>query len=351
MPELTAGLDEARDFYLPAQPANPDLRESVSVWVSDDRGRFGLPRVCLEAMARSWDTHGLEVNLAFPGGRMLTERGPARRRPAAAADDVARTYAAGPLGFETVTPFETLKVHYDGEMAEGDVVEHARGVAPGRRRRVQFEVTCSMAVPPFIPGTMSADAQRRMSAGGDSAAMGGARYEQLFRCSGRLQAMGEEELTFTGTGLRVHRVGVRDTSSMTGHCWQSALFPSGRAFGYIHFPPGPGGTPGYNEGYLFDGTEMVPAEVTEAPWLHEFVPTGGACGCVLTTARGDEITIEGETWDSVCVPQGASMFGDWPHNGTARRFYHQGGARYRWDGEETFGMIERSLPLEQVRLP
>jgi hypothetical protein len=26
----------------------------------------------------------------------------------------------------------------------------------------------------------------------------------------------------------------------------------------------------------------------------------------------------------------------------------QGGARYRWDGEETFGMIERSNPLDKI---
>ena len=27
---------------------------------------------------------------------------------------------------------------------------------------------------------------------------------------------------------------------------------------------------------------------------------------------------------------------------------HQGGARYRWDGEEAVGMIERSYPLDRI---
>jgi len=44
------------------------------------------------------------------------------------------------------------------------------------------------------------------------------------------------------------------------------------------------------------------------------------------------------------------MFGAWPHGHPSRLFFHQGGARYRWDGEETFGMIERSLPGERVSL-
>ena len=27
---------------------------------------------------------------------------------------------------------------------------------------------------------------------------------------------------------------------------------------------------------------------------------------------------------------------------------HQGGVRYLWDGEETYGMIERSYPLDKI---
>jgi hypothetical protein len=33
--------------------------------------------------------------------------------------------------------------------------------------------------------------------------------------------------------------------------WQSALFPSGRGFGDLAYPPRPDGSPSYNEGYLF----------------------------------------------------------------------------------------------------
>ena len=75
-------------------------------------------------------------------------------------------------------------------------------------------------------------------------------------------------MTFTGTGLRIRRQGVRKLEGFWGHCWQSALFPSGRAFGYIAYPPRPDGEPTYNEGYIFSGDgELVPARVVEAPWL------------------------------------------------------------------------------------
>ena len=32
-------------------------------------------------------------------------------------------------------------------------------------------------------------------------------------------------------------------------------------------------------------------------------------------------------------------------------FLHQGGARYTWDGESAYGMVERALPIGQVTVP
>jgi hypothetical protein len=94
--------------------------------------------------------------------------------------------------------------------------------------------------------------------------MGGARYEQLFRATGTVK-VGDDEHDFSGTGLRIRRQGVRKLAGFWGHAWQSALFPSGRAFGYIAYPPRPDGEPTFNEGYIFlrDGG-LIPARVVEA---------------------------------------------------------------------------------------
>ena len=43
------------------------------------------------------------------------------------------------------------------------------------------------------------------------------------------------------------------SGTFRGHAWQSALFPSGRAFGYIVYPEREDGLPTYNEGYVFEG--------------------------------------------------------------------------------------------------
>ena len=69
--DLTGGLDDEREFVFAAQPPDPDMRESVNVWMWDDGDEFGLPRVAIEAVADQWDTHDLQVNIAFADGRVL----------------------------------------------------------------------------------------------------------------------------------------------------------------------------------------------------------------------------------------------------------------------------------------
>ena len=43
--DLTGGIDPAREYMFAERPDNPEMRDSVSFWVFDDRGQVGLPRV------------------------------------------------------------------------------------------------------------------------------------------------------------------------------------------------------------------------------------------------------------------------------------------------------------------
>ncbi len=52
--DLTSGMEASKDFFLTKCPDDPQFRESASVWVSDDQGVIGLPRVGIEAVAESW---------------------------------------------------------------------------------------------------------------------------------------------------------------------------------------------------------------------------------------------------------------------------------------------------------
>jgi hypothetical protein len=168
--------------------------------------------------------------------------------------------------------------------------------------------------------------------------MGGPRFEQLARATGTLQ-VGDRAHTIDGGALRVRRQGIRRTSTFRGHAWQSALFPSGRGFGYIVYPPRDDGLPTYNEGYLFEGDgELIPAWVVQAPWLKRKVPSGEDVSVVLETDNGTA-TIQGQSIISTFMGMG-----DIPGS----PFLQQAISHFTWDGETANGMTERSTLAEKL---
>ncbi len=335
--DLTGGMDASDDYFLAEQPGDPDFRESASVWVFDDQGQIGLPRVGIEAVAGSWDKRGLQVNLGFPSGRSAVVREGGEGRSPVDQDGVCRTFAAGGLEFRCVEPFKTLAVTYEGTAFDTTAAALATADPSGPRvpLRVDVELTC--AAPPWISGTLI-EAAKELFNDGFAGAFISPRYEQLCTARGRVR-LGDESWEFTGTALRIHRQGRRDTGGFWGHCWPSALFPSGRGFGALAFPERPDGEPTFNEGFVFDGERLIPATLVDAPWLTRLQPNGENVPVTLRTADGD-VHIEGETVMSACMPGGT-------HHEFAPAL-QQAGVRYRWNGEETFGMMERSIPVAQL---
>ena len=62
--DLSGGFGEDLEYVFPGQPTDPEMRESVNAWVWDSKGRVGLPRVGVEALADQWDTHDVQANIA-----------------------------------------------------------------------------------------------------------------------------------------------------------------------------------------------------------------------------------------------------------------------------------------------
>ena len=52
---MTGGLAPVHDLVFPARPENPDMRESTSIWLYEENGAFGFPRLGIEAEASSWE--------------------------------------------------------------------------------------------------------------------------------------------------------------------------------------------------------------------------------------------------------------------------------------------------------
>ncbi len=348
--DLTGGIDPAREYMFAERPDNPEMRDSVSFWVFDDRGQVALPRIGIEAVAANWDAHGLQVNVAFPDGRVYRLREDAASWPVDGPDGTATVLGAGPLAFTCVEPFNVWTMTFDGQAVETSSADLAEGRKDGPLVDLQFEVEAKLAVPPWVQGALQADASSTLKTSIEGDLMGGPRYEQLFRATGGVRVDGTEH-AFTGSGLRIRRQGVRKLEGFWGHCWQSALFGSGRAFGYIAYPPRPDGQPTFNEGYVFDGDgDLIPARVIEAPWLTKLQPLGEDVSVVLQTADAT-VRIEGETvvsthdiTDPSEIPADQlAKLANWTFPAL-----QQAGVRYRWDGEETYGMLERSIPMDKI---
>ncbi len=348
--DLTGGIDPAREYMFAQRPEDPEMRDSVSFWVFDDRGQVGLPRIGVEAVAANWAEHSLQVNVVFPDGRAYRLREDGSSWPVEDADGKPAVLGAGPLAFTCVKPFDTWTMTFDGKAVQTSSAGLAEGRKDGPLVDLRFEVEARAAVPPWVQGALQADAASALETSVEGDLMGGDRYEQLFRATGAVRVAGEEH-AFSGSGLRIRRQGVRRLEGFWGHCWQSALFPSGRAFGYIAYPPRPDGQPTFNEGYLFDGDgALIPARVVEAPWLTRLQPRGEDVSVVLETAGGIE-RIEGETvlsthdiTDPKEVPEELlAKMANWTFPAL-----QQAGVRYRWNGEETYGMLERSSPMDKI---
>jgi hypothetical protein len=341
--DLSRGLPAERDLLLTEAPV-ADVRESISMWIYDDQGRFGLPRFVIEAIGSTWMQRGIQANIAFPSGRVFNG-GASVVAPTLSDAERATVFGAGPLTFRCVEPFRRWTMSYDGSPLATTIERQRGGDTTGDPTPVHIELDCTMAVPPWIQGEMNLHSKKLLDTDIEGLFMGGARYEQLFRATGTMTIADEATIEFSATGLRVHRVGVRNTGEFWGHCWQSAVFPSGKAFGYIAFPTRPDGAPSYNEGFVFDGETMHAAQVVDAPWMKSFDPRDDV-SMVLETADG-KVRVGGVSTSPTYHAAGTSPFGPWQAGQAEAPLgipFHQGGARYEWDDEVTYGMVERSLP-------
>lgn len=338
--DLTGGLPESRELLFPECPQVDGMRDAVNMWVSDDRGHVGLPRFAVEALAPDWQHHEVMLSVGFNDGRVyrLWDRFPSV--PAVDAGGRATVLGAGPLTFRCVEPFQRWTASFRGKAIETTTQAMIEGDLDGPLVDLEFEVEATMAVPPWTQGTLFPEAAELLATSIEGKLMGGPRYEQLFRAEGFVRVAGDSQ-SFEGSGLRIRRQGVRDVAEFWGHAWQSALFPSGKAFGYIAYPPPPDGHETYNEGYLYTGDgELVPAKVVQAPWLTKLEPGGQDVSVVLESEQLGITRIEGETVVSTYLV-GDPDFPQFP-------VLYQGNVRYRWDGEETYGMLERSSMRNRI---
>lgn len=335
--DLSGGLPETREYVVAERPED-GIRDAVNVWLEEENGLFAM-RVGVEAVGAQWDRHELWLDIAFADGRLYSRRGDGETQSAYGADGRPTVRATGPIRFECAEPFRRWTATFAGPVAITSAQEILENPDFEEKAwaEVSFDIDMRMATIPWEPGSILPEAAEAL--GGKQGDYMSPRYEQLFRATGTLTIDGEAQ-PFKANGLRIRRTGFRAFAGFWGHCWQSAVFPSGRAFGFNSYPPREGEPPSYSEGWIIeaDGTR-IGARPAGIPWLRKLVTGGEDVSCVLETVDGRRIEIGGLTFANTRSRGGHVLPPDWPKDWPIVQQSH---AFYTWDGERTTGMIERS---------
>jgi len=336
--DLAGALNPSIDEITAAVPTDPAYREGLNMWIWDDAGQLNFPRIAVEVVGATWETaRNVVVPIAMPDGRLLLSSCDAPAIPVQDSAGRPRVLGAGPLRFDCIEPFVRWNLAFEGTAVETTLKERIAGGGPAYGSGalagdvpVHIDLKTRSVAPPWIQGSL----------GGEGFVPGEDRFEQLFAAQGTVR-IGDEGTAFSGGGLRIHRKGGNrtPTGDFFGHVWCSAFFPSGRAFGFIHYYPRPDGSSKFCEGWVLEDGKIVAAEVLDRPWLQTSQVYDDKFSFILHTRSG-ESRVEARTHASNFLPQRSV--------GAGKAFpsLQQGIARYRWEGEEAYGMVERSRHLD-----
>jgi hypothetical protein len=342
--QLTNGLTPEHDYFFPHQPADPEMRESTSIWMYEENGAFGFPRIGIEAEAHAWDNRMYQANINLGGGRILIDNSRGAGPSAFGPDGRATVLGAGPLTFRCIEPFRRWQMSFDGTAQNGTLAQQIDGTLNTCERiPVKLDVEMTMATPAWVQD-YSPETYARMSPADQANAqcMGiGWRLEHLFRGVGTLTVDGQTR-EFRAVGSRIKRQSVRPLDAFRGHCWQSALFPDGRAFGFIAYPANPK-APEFQIAYVYMNGKMYPAKATKIPYIRQVLEEGDDVSLELQSELGTHHISASTTLNTFKVnnPEMAAL-------GATGFTLQQGGARYTWDGMTSYGMIERSALGQQM---
>ena len=330
---MMGGLTPDHDLVFSQCPTDPEMRESTSMWLYEENGRFALPRIGIEAEASSWDNRRVQGNFAIAGGRIMKGAGIGTAHSPFGPDGCPTVLGAGPLSCRCIEPFRKWQVRWDGLVIDGTVDQQiTKTLDPDNRVPVQFDIELTMAAPAWVQdNSLEKVAQMSEVDAREAGNMGiGWRFEQLLRAEGSFTFDGQFH-DFRGTGLRIKRQSVRPMTGFAGHCWQSAIFPDGRGFGYIAYPVREDGYQ-FNEGFIWQDGKKYEAKATKIPWLRRIVGEGDDCSLELESELGTTRIAGISALNTFRVGN--------PDIGGLN--LHQGGVKYTWDGQSAYGMIERS---------
>jgi hypothetical protein len=339
--DLNGGLPDDADLAVIDPPDDdPYFGENHALWLWDAEQSVGM-HVYLKTLGHvtSFRQRRESVYVFLPDGTVVTsdQDGPGATHPA---------IARGPnLECECLEPFRRWQFRYDSTgraTTAAELRQDVLRIAPPRA--LSFSVDVTMAAPPWMLGTYSVGEHTAWA----SQFFGGQRYEQLLTAIGRITFEGRT-YEVGGVGMRTHRVGRRNTGTFPGHTWLTGLFADGRSFGLQKFC-GADGVAKWQEAWVSDGRERVPADILAAPLFSQRLP-GEELLVTLASARGRTTivgTLAATNFVTTKQPDPQKFLPGMDRHDPTSRLMSQGLARYEWDGAPGAGMIERSVRVEEL---
>jgi hypothetical protein len=167
-----------------------------------------------------------------------------------------------------------------------------------------------------------------------------AHWEQPCTVTGWVE-VSRQRTTFDGVGVRDHSRGPRDFEGSGQHYWVHGQFPSGKAFGLLWIESNSAQPVLFDKGYLVAGGEIASAHIVKPP--PEDRALDEPFDVVLEGPDG-QVHIRGEMVHDVVFSV------QYPHEwtfgyrtGEAQHHFWEGHARFEWDGEIGYGIVERSV--------
>ena len=251
--DLTGGIDPAREYPFAERPDNPEMRDSVSFWTFDEAGAVGLPRVGIEAVASNWDSHNVQVNVAFADGRVYRLREDAPSRPVNGPDGKPSVLGAGPLAFTCVEPFSVWTMTFDGKAIATSSADLVAGRKDGPLVDIRFEVEAKPAVPPWVQGTLAGGCRLSAQDVHRGRPHGWAALRAAVPCDGLGDGRGRGAHLHAAAGCVSSARACASSKASGGIVGNRRCSEAAAAFGYIAYPPRPDGQPTFNEGYCLLG--------------------------------------------------------------------------------------------------
>lgn len=175
-------------------------------------------------------------------------------------------------------------------------------------------------------------------------AWGRIHHSQLCRVTGWIEH-GGRRVAFSGNGIRDHTVGPRDFTSLARHCWISGLSPHGRGFLLLSMESSHSVAP-LNLGFVLEDGQLHDAEPIAIPYMRKLAERD-SCEPLVLRYSGGEARISVELLHSLSLglmrPNELTIGCD---PDAATNLVVEGHSRFEWDGEELYGLTERSLAID-----